>query len=152
MKKVPVKEWLLWLWVINLGISVGAGLYEGIIVVPQWAGTSPDTWENTGLSFWVYVTTVPLTLLTVANALVAWKTRGPRRKWYLIAVVIILLERVFTFLYFIPTMAGLMGSEGLTQAEVDRVLTQWAFFNHFRHLLSIAGWFGALKALTSSQN
>lgn len=27
---------MLWLFVINLGIAVGAGLYESRIAVPQW--------------------------------------------------------------------------------------------------------------------
>ena len=33
------------------------------VVVPQWRATPPQTWPNIGLEFWVYVTTVPLTLL-----------------------------------------------------------------------------------------
>src|SRR5438876_117396 len=65
---------VLWLFVINLGIAFGAGLYEARIVVPQWLSPSPESglsWNaelarqsNTGMRFWVYVTTVPLTLLT----------------------------------------------------------------------------------------
>jgi hypothetical protein len=35
-------EALLWLFVINLGIALGAGLYESRIVVPQWIGSSRD--------------------------------------------------------------------------------------------------------------
>jgi hypothetical protein len=74
---------LLWLFVINLGIAFGAGLYESRIVVPQWISSSPESrnrWNaeaaqraDTGLKFWVYVTTVPLTLLTTANLLAAWR-------------------------------------------------------------------------------
>jgi hypothetical protein len=55
----------------------GAGLYESQIVVPQWISSTPESgyhWNaeaarqaNTGLNFWVYVTTVPLTLSTLAN-------------------------------------------------------------------------------------
>ena len=32
-------EVLLWLFVINLGIAFGAGLYESRITVPQWLST-----------------------------------------------------------------------------------------------------------------
>ncbi|PYZ96411.1 DUF1772 domain-containing protein [Alteribacter lacisalsi] len=148
MKKINFKEVLLWLFVINLGIGVGAGLYESALVVPEYPGTDPASWTNTGLAFWVYVTTVPLTLLTMANAFAAWKTRGPRRKWFIGAVLIVLLERIFTFSYFIPTMAGLMGTAGISQQEVDQILEQWMFLNHFRHVLSAAGFLAALKALT----
>ena len=68
---------LLWLFVINLGIAFGAGLYEHRIVVSRWITSSPETgqhWnpevvrqDDTGRRFWIFVTTVPLTLLTLAN-------------------------------------------------------------------------------------
>src|SRR5215203_6900822 len=74
---------LLWLFVINLGTAFGAGIYESRVVVPQWQNTPPQTWPNTGLEFWVYVTTVPLTLLTLANLVAAW--RDPEAKTLLVA-------------------------------------------------------------------
>jgi hypothetical protein len=53
---------LLWLFIINLGIALGAGLYEGRIVIPHWITWSPDSgmhWnaeaahqDDTGLRFW----------------------------------------------------------------------------------------------------
>jgi len=49
---------LLWLFGLDLGIAFGAGIYEGRVVVPQWENTPPQTWPNTGLTFWIYVTTV----------------------------------------------------------------------------------------------
>jgi hypothetical protein len=71
----------LWLFVINLGVAFGAGLYEGRIVLSQWLSSAGDSGlhrnveaaqrDNTGLRFWIFVTTVPLTLhtLTVATAM-----------------------------------------------------------------------------------
>jgi hypothetical protein len=73
---LELKSILLWLFVINLGIAFGAGLYEARVVIPQWADMPPKTWPNTGLMFWVYVTTVPLTLLTLANVIAAWMERS----------------------------------------------------------------------------
>ena len=67
-----VPEVLLWLFVINLGIALGAGIYEQRVVIPQWENIPPQEWPNTGLQFWVYVTTVPLTLLTLANLVAGW--------------------------------------------------------------------------------
>jgi hypothetical protein len=82
----PVLTILLWLFVINLGIACGAGLYESRIVVPQCLSGSSESgyrWNaeaarqaNTGPRFWVYVTTVPLTLLTLASLVAAWWTQG----------------------------------------------------------------------------
>jgi hypothetical protein len=118
------KEIVLWLFVINLGVAFGAGLYEAIVVIPQWGHIPPRAWPNTGLMFWVYVTTVPLTVLTIANLIAAWLTQGPMRFWYLAAVCIVIVERVVTFSYFIPTMVRLMGTEGLAGGDVRAALSQ----------------------------
>jgi hypothetical protein len=138
---------LLWLFVINLGIAFGAGPYEARVVIPQWANLPPRTWPNTGILFWVYVTTIPLTLLTVANLFAAWLEPSPRRKWWLWAAVTIVLERVATFVYFIPTMISLMGSER-SDLEIKATLSQWLVFNYGRHVLTFLGWLLALKALS----
>jgi hypothetical protein len=142
------KEILLWLFVINLGVGFGAGIYEARVVIPQWANIPPRAWPNTGLMFWVYVTTVPLTVLTIANLIAAWLTQGPRRFWYLAAVCIVIVERAATFSYFIPTMVRLMSTEGFADAEIQAILSQWLLMNHGRHLLTLAGWLAALKALS----
>ena len=39
----------------------------------------------------------PADLLTVANLIAAWMDRSTRRKWWLGAAVIVLLERIATF-------------------------------------------------------
>lgn len=139
---------LLWLFVINLGVAFGAGIYEARVVIPGWVNTSPQAWPNTGLMFWVYVTTVPLTLLTLASLVAAWLAQEPRRSWWLGAVAIIVVERIATFSYFIPTMIRLMGTEALARAEVEVALSQWMLLNHGRHVLTLAGWLAALKALS----
>jgi hypothetical protein len=145
--KTNFRHLFLWLFVINLGIALGAGLYESRVVIPQWANLPPRTWPNTGIRFWVYVTTIPLTLLTVANLVAAWLERSPKRKWWLWAAVTIMLERVATFAYFIPTMISLMGSER-SDLEIKAALSQWLAFNYGRHVLTFLGWLLALKALS----
>ena len=148
MRGRPLAAVLLWLLVVNLGIAFGAGLYEARVVIPSWATLPPRTWPNTGLLFWVYVTTVPLTLLTLANAVVAWRDRGPRRPWWLGAVAIVAVERVATFAYFIPTMVRLMAAEAVPPPEVASALSQWLLLNHGRHALTLAAWLASLKALS----
>lgn len=147
-----MKRWKsisLWLFVIILGIANGAGLYEARVVVPQWFGMSPKTWSNTGILFWAFVTTGPLTILTFINLFAAWRDHSSRRTWWLAATAIILLERITTFAYFIPTIIRLQSSV-LSQADVDAGLEQWVLFNYGRHLLSFAGWLLALKVLSMS--
>ena len=102
----------------NLGIAFGAGLYEHRIVVSKWitSGKSGVHWnaeavlrDDTGRKFWAFVTTVPLTLLTLANPFAAWRSSDAVRGWWLAAGLVALADRAFTFSYFIPTMVGLMG-------------------------------------------
>jgi hypothetical protein len=142
---------LLWLFVINLGIGLGAGLYESRIVVPRWVETGE--WnaqaaqaDNTGLRFWVYITTGPLTLLTLANLIVAWRSRGPVRVWWLAASLFALADRAFTFSYFIPTMVKLMQDQDLSGPVALSTFSQWMNLNYLRHAIVIAALLAALKA------
>ena len=145
---------LLWLFVINLGIAFGAGLYEGRIVFSKWLVSSPDArlhWnaaaaqrDDTGLRFWIFVTTVPLTLLTVANLFAAWRTSKPARGWWLAAGVAALADRVFTFSYFIPTMVRLLASPDSPESVAAAV--RWGHLNYLRHAFVLGAWLAALKA------
>jgi hypothetical protein len=145
---------LLWLFIINLGVAFGAGLYEHRIVVPDWIVHRDDGvhWnaeaarrDNTGLRFWAFVTTGPLTLLALANLVAAWTASGALRGWWLGAALAVLVDRVLTFSYFIPTMIGLMGAPD-SPASVATA-TQWANLNYVRHALVLGAWLTALKAL-----
>lgn len=146
---------LLWLFIINLGIAVGAGLYEHRVVIPDWiSGDGSNAhWnadvarrDDTGLRFWAYVTTGPLTLLTLANFIVAWRAPGPERRWWLGAAVVVLADRLLTFLYFIPAMVALM--KATDSPESVLVATQWTRLNYVRHALLFVGWMAALKAFS----
>ena len=147
---------LLWLFVINLGIALGAGLYEHRIVVPDWIGVSADGtahWnaeaarhDDTGLRFWAFVTTMPLTLLTLANLIAAWRARGPIRSWWLASGLAALADRVVTFGYFIPTMVSLMAMADSPDAAAAAM--RWSSLNYLRHALVLAALLAALKALT----
>lgn len=144
---------LLWLFVIDLGIALGAGLYEARIVVPEWlvAVDSARHWNaesvrahDTGRRFWAFVTTVPLTLLTLANLVAAWRAPGTLRRWWLAAAGVALADRVLTIAYFIPTMVRL-SSAGDT-AEAVAAATRWANLNYLRHALVLTAFLAALKA------
>ncbi|HEX6938578.1 MAG TPA: hypothetical protein VF158_04150 [Longimicrobiales bacterium] len=147
---------LLWLFIIDLGIAFGAGVYEARIVVPEWIITAADggaRWsaeaargDDTGRRFWVAVTTVPLTLLTLGNLIAAWRATGRVRRWWLGACAAAVADRVFTFSYFIPTMIGLMQAES-SPAAVSSAL-QWAELNHVRHLLVLTAWLAALRTFS----
>ena len=138
---------LLWLYVIVLGVSVGAGLFEARVVVPIWASSPPETWVNTGTRFWAFITSGPLTLIILASLLVVWRFRGEARPWWLAALAVSVVERVATFAYFIPTMVGLQARTGLTP-DVVATLDTWTTLNHARHAFAILAWLLALRALS----
>lgn len=147
---------LLWLFVVNLGIAFGAGLYEHRIVVSRWIRSSPESgsyWhadavrqDDTGRRFWAFVTTGPLTLLTVANLFVAWRASGVVRGWWILAAVVALADRVMTFAYFIPTMVRLM--RAVDSPESVALATRWSNLNYVRHAIVLAAWLASLKAFS----
>jgi hypothetical protein len=143
----------LWLFVINLGVAFGAGLYEHRIVVARWISASPQGgahWnaeaarqDDTGRRFWGFVTTVPLTLLTLANLAAAAQAQGTLRVWWLAAALAALADRLFTFSYFIPSMIGLMRMTDSPDAVV--VATRWSNLNYLRHAIVFVAWIASLR-------
>ncbi|MBJ6764557.1 DUF1772 domain-containing protein [Myxococcaceae bacterium JPH2] len=151
--KLSAVELILWLLVLNLGISFGAGLYEHRIVVPRWLDAEGAHWfaeaarrDNVGLRFWAFVSTGPLTLLTVASFALAFQSTGPLRVWWLAAASMVLVDRLLTFSYFIPTMMRLMQASDSSDAVATAML--WSRLNHLRHVLVAVAWLCSLQALT----
>jgi hypothetical protein len=102
--------------------------------------------DNTGVRFWAFVTTVPLTLLTLANAFAAWRSGGLLRSWWLTSAVCALLERTFTFSYFIPAMVGLM--QMLDSPTSVKTAAVWMNLNYLRHTILLMAWLAGLKAFS----
>jgi hypothetical protein len=155
-KTIP--DILLWLFVINHGIAFGATLYEQRVVLPQWfsrpagsairVNTAAMRSMDTGRRFWAFVTTGPLTLLTLANLLAASQSQGAKHDWWLGAALVTLVERIATFAYFIPTAVRLMRAEAIPPAKVAAMASRWMALNHVRGTLAFIGWLAALKALS----
>lgn len=148
---------MLWLFVIFLGIALGAGLYESRVEVPQWIKDTGSgyRWDaeaareaDSGLRFWAFVTTGPLTLLTLVNLVLAWRSRGVVRRWWLGAAAVSMADRALTFGYFIPTMLTLMTDEALGGPEAVDLAVGWAALDWIRHALSLLALLTALRALT----
>jgi Anthrone oxygenase len=147
-----VTEVLLWLFVINHGIAFGAGLYETRIVVASWLASvlrgEDARLPDVGTKFWAFVTTVPLTLLTLASLVAAWQTPGARGAWWLGAAAITLVERLLTFIFFIPTMLRLQRGQVSPASAVKATARRWVNLNHVRSALSLAAWIAALWAFS----
>jgi hypothetical protein len=142
---------ILWLLVLVLGIATGAGLYEARIVVPLWGSAPPESLHSpdSGRRFWAFVTTVPLTLLTIASVPMVLLTPldDLTRLWWGIALGLIVVERAATFAYFIPAIIRLRRSQDFAWKDVRRKFAVWTALNYGRLGLTLLAWFAALKAL-----
>ena len=142
---------LLWLFVVGLGISAGAGLYETKTQMPRWVRSARANGlpsqvassANTGMQFWLYTTALPLTLLTLASFFAIRFVDPETRKWWLIAAWASLGSQILTLAYFIPTLLQLSGGQ---ETNARAVAFQWAQVNWFRHALSFVAWLSALQA------
>jgi hypothetical protein len=153
-----VITFLLWAYVLILGICCGAGLYESRIEVPRWLRPGPGghlVWDreaaaasDAGLRFWVFVSTGPLTLLTLAGLAAAWSAPSPARGWWLAALAATLLDRGMTFGYFIPTMVKLVAGSAYAPAEAAAKALEWTRLGWIRHAANAFAWLAALRALT----
>ncbi len=148
---VPV---VLWLFVVNLGLVFGAGLYEQRIVAPRWLERQPDgtvRWQpaaaradDVGRRFWVLAATVPLTLLTFTSLALAWRAADAGQAWWLAAALLAAVERLATAGYFIPVMIRLM--RAAEPRDFVAAATRWSRLNGLRHLLVLAAWLSSLRA------
>ena len=77
----------------------------------------------------------------------AWRTPGPRGACWLVAAVIVLLERVATFGYFIPTMIRLQRDEGVPEPVVRARVSRWLILNYLRNAAYLAAWVATVLAL-----
>lgn len=146
---------IVWLLVVFTGIAFGAGIYEARVEVPQWFGITDGVivWEaataaaaDPGLKFWAFVTTGPITILTLISLWFAWKSTGTIKKWWIMTALFLLIDRAMTFGYFIPTMAELMTGT-VAQMDAVRIAQQWQAMNVVRLVASGASFFAAIRLL-----
>jgi hypothetical protein len=149
---------ILSLFILNLGTAFGAGLYEARVTLPQWFPKKQRNWHqidkramhelDAGRKFWAFVTTIPLTLLTLANLVMAWQSQQPDHNWWLAAALLTFIERVATFSFFIPTIIHLQRADSLSASKTHNVVTTWIRLNYVRNAVTLVACFCALIALS----
>lgn len=163
--KFSFAQLFLWLFVIVLGIELGAGLYETLVVLPLWAAAPPDSVTafyqhnaanpqftlNAGGRFWMFCT--PLVGLTGLAALLSGlKTRSEHRKWRIAGTILALIVVASTFAWFVPNIIRLNSKDVLTMSAdaVTSLTNWWIRLNWVRAVVYSAGWLAALRALSIS--
>jgi hypothetical protein len=154
----PLHQTFLLLFIINLGTAFGAGVYEARFIISQWFPKSATSFYSpnpeamhqfdTGRKFWVFITTIPLTLLTISGLLITRQLNSPMYVWWFIACLIILLERIMTFSFFIPTVIKLQKPDAMPVAKVTKLVSLWIRLNYVRCSVTLLGWIVALGALS----
>ena len=152
---------ILWVFVIVLGLDLGAGVYEGRIVVPLWAGGVPATLAegdpfrrvaiDAGIRFWAYMTSAAGILAAVTLVSAFWM-EGARRTWSWVGAVGEIVAFAMTLLYFRPTLVRLfMGhGAGLSPEAIRSTVRRWVLWNRIRVVITLVAWCAALRALTLS--
>jgi hypothetical protein len=157
-----IAQLFLWLFVIVLGVEIGAGLYETLVVMPLWSLSPPDSVVayhqhnvaypqlalNAGGRFWMFNTPL-LGLMAIAALISGLKTRPEHRKWRVAATVLALIVVVFTFAWFVPKIMILgQGGAGLNAEQIISLTNWWVRLNWVRVVLYSAGWLAGLRAMT----
>jgi hypothetical protein len=150
-------------FVVLLGIAIGGGLYEQLVVMPLWSSAPPESVLsyyrhsianprfalNQGGNFWAFVMPL-LTLSAIGTAVSGLTTRPEQRKWRIGAVALTLCLIAVTGAWFIPNIRRLLGSEVLAMPAdaIVSLTTAWVRLNWIRSLLFLISWIAALRALT----
>ncbi len=151
----------LWLFVVLLGLDLGAGIYEARIVVPRWSSGIPETLQSgnpygsvaidAGVRFWAIMTSAvaAAALLSLVLGLLA---PVPQRPWQIFASLAELVAVAMTLLYFRPTLVRLfMGhGAGLSATAIASSVRRWVMWSMVRIAISLLAWLAALRALALS--
>ncbi len=105
---------------------------------------------DVGRKFWSMVTTIPLTLITIINCILAFRFTGEAHPIWLASSLIILTERLFTFFYFIPTLSKLMHADKMEALKVSKIALNWMNLNYLGNVFTLVGWIMALITLSIS--
>jgi len=155
----------LWLFVIVLGVEMGAGLYETLVVVPVWASNVPDSViayyrHNTadpqlaltpGLRFWIFNTPL-LGLVSIAALLSGLRTSPEHRKWRIAGTGLSIILVAATFAWFVPNIIKLGSADVLTMSreEVASTANAWVNLNWVRVMAGSLAWLAGLRAFSIS--
>lgn len=161
-RQFSITQIFLWLFVVAVGLELGAGLYETLVVMPLWALAPPDSVVayhqhnvaypqfalNAGGRFWWIFT--PMTgLMSLAALISGLKTRAQHRKWRMTAAVLVLIVVAFTFGWFVPNIMLLSsGGPGLNGEQIAGLTNWWVRLNWVRVVFYAAGWLCGLRAMT----
>lgn len=154
-----VREFVLAAEIIGLGMLLGSGLYESVVVAPNFQVGIPQSLEHARL-FWAvtnpgtYFRVVgPVTqLLALAAVVLCWKRPAGRRGWLIGAFVFIVVADIVTFTFHYPRNAVLFTNPLSTPPGVlKQAARQWANGNYLRVGASLTAVVAAMVAFSKRE-
>jgi len=138
------------LFFLTVMLSSGGGLYEILVIYPNWKhDVDPHTLrsklESSGQMlaakrFWPLVSPAQ-GLLSIINIILAWKYSGDVHTYWLAAALAIFITRVITFSYFIPVMIRkIMKPEQVETGKLQVIVNQWTGLSPLRLLPEFFAW------------
>ncbi len=135
---------LILLLLLTITLSLGGGLYETLVIYPNWKhDVDPNTIRaklessgqmNAGKRFWPLISPTQV-LLSIINIVMAYKYTGPAHDYWFAAAIIIFISRVITFSYFIPVMIKyIMQPEKVEAAKLKAIVKTWTGLSPLRLL------------------
>jgi hypothetical protein len=145
-------------FILFLSLGMGGGLYETLVVHPNWKrNPTPQNFIQklkesgqalAGRRFWPFIS--PMTaLLAIINLFLAWQQQpGLLRTAWLAASIVILVKSAATYTYFVPTMVRkLEKADSIKPEELTKIVRQWTALSPLRLCLELFGWISAVSAL-----
>jgi hypothetical protein len=149
-----VDQIALSLFLLFLSVGMGGGLYETLVVYPNWkADPTPQGLGErlkssgqalAGRRFWPFISPATM-LLAILNLYLAWQNAGLLREVWLAGTAAIIVKSVATYTYFVPTMIRkLANSVKMEPADLTRTARQWTSLSPLRLCLELFGWVAAM--------
>ena len=146
----------LWLLLSSAAVALmlGGGIYESVVISPQWSSAPPGSFriiqKSTGVPlqrFWIPVHSI-ITVVLIGALVTNWKF-PERRDLIIAALASYIIMRLWSALYFIPEMLRFqkIPLEGEASAELLARVSRWTMLTWFREPLDLITQFCLLIAL-----
>jgi hypothetical protein len=144
------------LFILFLSLGMGGGLYETLVVYPNWkTNPTPQGFAKrlkesgqalAGRRFWPLIS--PMTaLLALLNLFLAWQETHLLRAVWLTAAIAVIVKSIATYAYFVPTMIRKLAKAAeMSPEELTKTVKLWTALSPLRLFMEFFGWIAALCA------
>lgn len=147
---------VLWIWVVTTGILIGGAIYEGIVLLPLWANSPPDSvraWQLgvPQVRFFGFVTPF-YGVCSLALLILSFRMPSGVKKLALAAGASGVVVVIWTFLFFVPILQQTQatGGTGMSSDEIVTLTNRFVSWNYLRYVVIITGWLAGLLAFSRS--